>query len=170
MDWTTIRRETACCFTGHRPNKLPGGYVMDETALAPLRRRLRRAVWEAVDAGYRDFLCGMALGVDTMAAQEVLALREIRPELRLIAVIPCPGQARRWRPEDQYRYRELLNRADGCYTAGPSYTPYAMGARNLWMVEHASRLIAVTDGSPGGTANTIRLAEDHGLTIIRIPV
>lgn len=168
MDLNTIRRETACCFTGHRPDKLPGGYAMDEALLAPLRRKLRLAIEEAVEAGCRDFLCGMALGADTLAAQEVLALRDARPELRLIAAIPCPGQAERWRPADRRRYQELLDRADGCYTACPAYTPYAMGARNLWMVEHASRLIAVTDGSPGGTANTLRMAEDRRLIIVRI--
>ena len=168
MDWTSIRREAACCFTGHRPDKLPGGYAMNEALLAPLRQRLRRAIQEAVDTDYRDFLCGMALGADTLAAQEVLALRDVQPELRLIAAIPCPDQAKRWKPQDQRRYRDLLDRADGCYTACPSYTPYAMGARNLWMVEHASRIIAVTDGSPGGTANTLRMAEDRRLTIVRI--
>lgn len=168
MDLSTIRREAACCFTGHRPDKLPGGYTMNETLLAPLRRQLRLAIEEAVEAGCRDFLCGMALGADTLAAQEVLALRDDRPELRLIAAIPCPGQAGRWSIADRRRYQDLLEQADGRYTACPTYTPYAMGARNLWMVEHASRLIAVTDGSPGGTANTIRMAEDRGLVIVRI--
>ena len=47
----------------------------------------------------------------------------------------------------------------------PAYTPYAMHARNRWMVEHTSRLIAIFDGSPGGTAHTVRLAEARGLDI-----
>ena len=43
-----------------------------------------------------------------------------------------------------------------------------MNGRNLWMVEHASRLIAVFDGSTGGTANTVRRAEEHRLSIIKL--
>ena len=43
-----------------------------------------------------------------------------------------------------------------------------MNGRNLWMTEHASRLIAVFDGSAGGTANTVRYAEERGLTVVRI--
>lgn len=40
--------------------------------------------------GYRDFVCGMALGADTLAAEEVLAMRERRPAVRLIAALPVP--------------------------------------------------------------------------------
>ena len=40
-----------------------------------------------------------------------------------------------------------------------------MHARNRWMVEHTSRLIAIFDGSPGGTAHTVRLPETRGLDI-----
>ena len=40
-----------------------------------------------------------------------------------------------------------------------------MHVRNRWMVEHTSRLIAIFDGSQGGTAQTVRLAETQGLDI-----
>ena len=54
------------------------------------------------------------------------------------------------------------------FVACDRYTPYCMNGRNLWMVEHATRLIAVFDGSPGGTANTVRHAAEHGLSIVRL--
>lgn len=107
----------------------------------------------------------MALGADTLAAEEVLAMRECRPAVRLIAALPCPGQEARWPLADKERYRALLAQADLCVTACPAYTPYAMHARNRWMVEHTSRLIAIFDGSPGGTAHTVRLAEAPGAWI-----
>ncbi len=165
MENAEIRREIACSFTGHRPERLPGGYAAWDSPASPLRPWIRRAVEEAAADGYRDFICGMALGADTLAAEEVLGLRERLEGIRLIAAVPCPEQADRWRQPDRMRYRRLLRLADWMYTASPVYTPYAMHLRNRWMVEHASRLIAIFDGSPGGTAHTVRLAEKQGLDI-----
>lgn len=170
MDFLSNNRATTCCFTGHRPDKLPSGYAQDETAVAPLKETLRSAIRGAVADGYRTFLSGMALGVDTWAAEEVLALRDSGCEIRLIAALPCPRQDAHWRESDRRRYRRLLERADDVHVLCEHYTPYCMGARNLWMVEHSSLLIAVFDGSKGGTANTIAHAERLGIRIVRIPL
>ena len=40
--------------------------------------------------------------------------------------------------------------------------------RNRYMVEHANILLTVFDGSPGGTAATVRYARSRGLQIISI--
>ena len=165
MQLSMLRRETACCFTGHRPDKLYAGFEGDHS---PLRHALHAAILQAYSEGYDTFISGMALGVDTLAAEEVLALREAGTPLRLIAACPCPNQDSRWPPAHRARYRHLLEQADATHTLCDSYTPYCMGARNLWMVEHSRRLIAVFDGTPGGTANTLRLAEEHGLEIVRL--
>jgi uncharacterized phage-like protein YoqJ len=34
-----------------------------------------------------------------------------------------------------------------------------MQARNEWMVDNSNAMIAVWDGSPGGTANTVKYAQ-----------
>ena len=164
-----FRRETACCLSGHRPGELPGGYPAWHSSASPLRGRIRTALEEAYGDGYRDFVCGMALGADTLAAEEVLAMRGTRPDVHLIAAVPCPGQETRWPPADRARYRSLLRMADGRLTISPAYAPYVMHVRNRWMVEHTARLIAVFNGSPGGTAYTVRLAEKQGLEIRLIP-
>lgn len=156
-----ICRATACCFTGHRPDKLPA----DEK---PLRACLRQLIHAAAADGIRDFLCGMALGADRLATEEVLALKKSGAPVRLIAALPCPQQAARWSPADRQRYAQLLAQTDGQYVACEQYTPYCMNARNLWMVEHASRVIAVFDGSSGGTANTLRRAREQQLDILLI--
>ena len=165
MQLTDIRRETACCFTGHRPGKLPGGYSGDHSRL---RLALREAINRTQQEGFDTFISGMALGCDTWAAEEVLAMRAAGKPVRLVAARPCPGQERRWSPDDRARYRRLMEQADAIYTACDAYTPYCMGARNLWMVEQASRLIALFDGTPGGTANTVKLAQERRLEIVRL--
>ncbi len=169
MEWLRLEPSETCCFTGHRPDKLPSGYRREEQVLAPLRAALRQAAFSAAADGFRTFLCGMALGADTLAAEETLALRREGLPIRLIAALPCRGQEMRWPAADRERYRRLLEQADDVQVMCGRYTAYCMNARNRWMVENAGRVIAVFDGSPGGTANTVEMARRFGREIVIIP-
>ena len=156
----SLDSRTACAFTGHRPDKLPA-------SLISLRAALRETILAAVECGYRDFISGMAMGVDMLAAEEVLALREKYP-LRLIAALPYRGQGDHFPADQRRRHRQILARADLAQCICDSYTPYCMNGRNRWMVENAGRLIAVFDGSPGGTANTVATARQFMREIVVI--
>lgn len=48
------------------------------------------------------------------------------------------------------------------------YTDGCMLRRNRYMVEHADILMTVFDGSPGGTAATVRYAKSRGLRLITL--
>jgi uncharacterized phage-like protein YoqJ len=43
-----------------------------------------------------------------------------------------------------------------------------MQDRNIWMVDHCDALIAVWDGTSGGTANCVRYAQKVGKPIVFI--
>ena len=163
-----FRRETACCFSGHRPGRLPGGYAGWHAAGSPLRYWIRCALDEAYADGYRDFVCGMALGADTLAAEEVLALRERHPSVRLIAAIPCPGQETRWTPPDRSRYRSLLARADWQITLCPAYAPYAMHVRNRWMVEHCTHLVAYVTHPASNAGKVVEWGRIQGKRVVEL--
>ena len=49
-------RQESCCFTGHRPAKLPWRYNEEDTRCLALKRRLAAAVVTAYEEGYRHFL------------------------------------------------------------------------------------------------------------------
>lgn len=153
-------RRTSCCFTGHRPVKLA----------APekeIRQWLEQQIDRAVSDGYRIFITGCAMGVDLWAGQIVLKKKEKYPYLRLIAANPWPEMAERWDPGWKEQYRELLRRADQVVTISSHYSKCVYKLRNIWMVDHSSRLIAYYNGSPGGTKNTILYAEKCGLEVVR---
>ena len=57
-------RQSACCFTGHRPGKLPWRYNEEDLRCVLLKARIADAVEAAYQEGFRHFLCGMALGCD----------------------------------------------------------------------------------------------------------
>ena len=73
-------RQISCCFTGHRPGKLPWRYHEAAPACLSLKRRIANAAEAAYEEGYRHFLCGMALGCDLYFCEAALALRERFPE------------------------------------------------------------------------------------------
>ena len=85
-----------CCFSGHRPAKLPWGENEQDPRCAALKLELSARLEGILELGYRHFLCGMAAGCDLYFAEAVLALREWYPDLVLEAAVPCDGQADGW--------------------------------------------------------------------------
>ena len=157
-----------CTFTGHRPTKL--GIKSEKDHLcADIKLGLKREIAIACELGYRNFITGMALGTDTWAAQEVLRFRYIyglRGEtLKLFAAVPFDGQELQWTMEQQKRYQQILSNCDGVFYVCSSANSSAYMARNIYMIDHASRLIAVSNGSSGGTLRTINAAIEQKLEI-----
>lgn len=162
-------RPVSCCFSGHRPGKLPWGNREDDARCLCLKERLYDAILTAYDEGYRHFICGMAQGCDLYFCEAVLRLREEHPEMSLEAAIPCPTQADGWSRAQRERYQRLLAQCDYETMVQEAYTPDCMQRRNRYMVDHASLLIAMHDGVPGGTRRTIEYAMRRGLDIVDIP-
>ena len=151
-------RQHRCCFTGHRPQKLtrPELDIQDE---------LEAEIQSAIQSGYTTFITGMAYGVDIWAGEIVVRLRQDNPKIKLIATIPFPGFESRWSRDWKRRYLELLDKADLVRCISSGYRPSAYQARNEWMVDHASRVIAVYNGCSSGTKNTIDYARSKGIPV-----
>lgn len=145
-------RQESCCFTGHRPAKLPWGYNERDPRCVRLKERIADAVLLAYQEGYRHFLCGMAQGCDLYFCEAVLALRERYPEVTVEAAIPCPTQADAWPEAERDRYRELVARCDMETMVSDTYSSTCMQRRDRYMVDHAMLLIAAFDGTPAGPA------------------
>ena len=147
-----LEREITCCFTGHRPDKLPWGDWENAPACQDLKRRLNQAVESAYAHGYRHFICGMARGADFYFAAALEAAR------------PCETQSNSWPEGDRRRYQAILDQCDLETLVQHHYDRGCMMRRNRYMVDRSSRIIAVYDGVPkGGTAQTLAYAMRRGL-------
>jgi nucleoside 2-deoxyribosyltransferase len=60
---------------------------------------------------------------------------------------------------------EVILVSDGTY---PELGAKCMQDRNIWMVDHCDALIAVWDGTSGGTANCVGYAKRVGKPIVYI--
>ena len=159
-----MERESTCCFTGHRPDKLPWGEQENDPRCLALKRRLAECLEKAVQKGCRHFICGMARGADLYFAQAVLALRVRHPEVTLEGARPCESQADSWPEAERRRYHEILDQCNYETLVQRRYDRGCMARRNRYMVDHAARIIAVYDGVPrGGTAQTLLYAMRQGL-------
>ena len=155
-------------FTGYRPQKLPFRSENDQQC-EDLKSRIYAEIERLYAHGAEEYYTGMALGVDIWCAEAVLHLKALHPEVKLIAVLPCRGQEKKWNPADQRRYRWILDRCDCVECLSEEYTRDCMFARNRALVEKCDLLVAVYDGKPGGTKHTVDLAARFGKKIIVIP-
>lgn len=160
--------EKTCCFTGHRPDKLPWGEDESDPRCLRLKRAIAQAVEDAYVSRYRRFITGMARGGDLYFAEAVLALREARGDVSLEAAVPCPTQADGWPEEDRARWRRLLEACDLETMVQDHYTPGCMLRRNRYMVDHSALVIAVYDGAGGGTRRTLEYALRQGVPFVDI--
>ena len=166
MESLLHRNKNACCFTGHRPEGLPDG-GRDETAgMILLRSRLMRAVIEAADEGVADFYAGGARGFDLLAADAVLFLKRERPELRLHLALPSKTVHLRFPAGDRKRFEQHLAAAEDVYYASDhEISAVTFHARDRYMVDASSRVIAYLSKRSGGTFYTVQYAMRSGLSV-----
>ena len=147
-------------FTGHRPNKL-GGYDYQSTKNQEIYSKMRAAVEQLKPS---RIITGMALGVDTMAADIAYML-----DIPFTAAIPFKGQELKWHKESQELYHQILKAADKIVIVSEGgYSAYKMQVRNQWMVDNCTHLIAVWDGTTGGTGNCVAYTEGIGKPVTYI--
>ena len=155
------KRQRRCCFTGHRPNKLD----YSENEIKPL---LETAIDDSISDGYITFITGMAEGVDIWAAEIVLEKKKHNTALHLICAIPHPGFENKRNEYEKERYMHILQGADYTRTVSDHYFRACYQRRNEFMVDHSSLVIAVWNGAPSGTQNTIDYAKKRGVKAINI--
>ena len=155
-------RRHRCCFTGHRPERLR---MSESEAVFSLKEEIRTAIAD----GFQTFISGVARGVDLWTAEVVLSLRDEGATVRLICASPYRGVESRWSREWQERYRRVMEQADLVRFICPGYSRDCFQRRNEWMVNHSVRVIAVYNGQPSGTRNTIEYARRCGVPVILLP-
>jgi len=134
--------------TGHRPDKL-GGYS------SLIARELQKLAEKELFRLRPDMvIIGMAQGWD-----QALGWAAKAQHIPFRAYIPFVGQENVWPEEVQDRYRDLLSYADQMVVCSPGgYSAAKMQTRNMRMVDDCTDVLALWDGTPGGTANCVSYA------------
>lgn len=144
-------KENCCCFTGHRPEKL-------NISEAEVKKLLFNAVEDAIEQGYTTFITGLAKGFDTWAGETVCELSKSHPAVKLVCALPYPDFAK--------NAPHLVEKAALVHTVSEKYSVFSYQKRNKWMVDNSSLVIALFNGSKGGTENTLNYAKEKGAEIV----
>lgn len=156
-----------CCFTGHRPQKL--GYGENSIQCDELKNRLEELIIELIEKeDVTHFISGVALGVDTYAANIVLNLKTRYPDITLECAIPCENQAEKWNERDRDVYYDLISKCDKETLLQQKYSSDCMRKRNEYMVDNSDYVIAVWNGKPSGTGNTVKYARKNNKMVLLV--
>ncbi len=148
-----------CCFTGHR--------MIRNSEKKELQEKLDSTVDALITRGIKRFICGGALGFDTMAAQTVIRKKQMH-NITLELAIPCRDQSARWSQKQKDVYDSIIAQADKCTYLFDKYITGCMHFRDAFMVDNSDILVAHYCGKPGGTQYTYLYAENRGLEVINI--
>jgi uncharacterized phage-like protein YoqJ len=139
--------------TGHRPEKINNWtFVEYQIALALRDNRITLMIQ------------GMAAGVDLRSARVAFAER-----IPFVAARPWAGHTPR--VADRIDYYKAITHAQRVVDVDPSEDypgSWVYQKRNEWMVDNADMVIAVWDGTSGGTANCVKYAQKQGVAVWRI--
>lgn len=152
------------CGTGHRPDKL-GGYSPE--VFEELKSLAHMYLCTATDL--KEVVSGGALGWDQALAAAALDLK-----IPLTLALPFPGFEDRWPDSSKVFLYSLMSRAGSevstnvVFVCEGPYAGWKMQKRNQWMVDRADKVLALWNGSTGGTANCIAYANKVGKPIINL--
>lgn len=144
--------------TGHRPDKL-GGY----------NDKVKSKLVYLAEVGLKmnepyGVISGMALGWD-----QALAIAAIELGIPLLAALPFKNQDCKWPDRSRKEYKNILSKADKIVIVSDGeYSASKMQKRNKWMVDNCDLLLALWNGSFGGTANCIEYANSVNRKIINM--
>ncbi len=86
-----------------------------------------------------------------------------------IAAVPFLGQESCWPKQTKDKYFDLLSKAESkVIVCEGNYAAWKMQKRNQYMVDNSDILIAVYDGTSGGTQNCVNYANTKTKQIIFI--
>jgi len=140
--------------TGHRPSKLVFEGVKNYSE-EQFKFLTKLAEHSFIKLQPTKVISGMALGWDMAVAQAA-----INQSIPFVAAVPFKGQEKQWPQSSQNQFNSLLSRAsETVLVSEGSYEPWKMQIRNQYLVDHCDLLVALWDGSKGGTGNCIEYAK-----------
>ncbi len=140
--------ENCCAFTGHR--KIEDNF--DYSSFIEF-------ITSFLSDGVNTFYCGMAMGFDLIAAEAVLQVKKDRPDVKLIACVPCKNQDKYYPQADKLRYAAIIESCDEVIVLHDHYYNGCMLLRDRFMVDNCGSVIAYyRNNDGGGTAYTVSYA------------
>lgn len=150
----------SCCLCGHKriPDKEPES----------LSYQIKDIVGLLIDSGVTTFLTGATIGFDTLAAQAVLEMKGIYPQIRLVIIATCPNPTRGFPECDKKIYDQIFSRADEVVYTSKYYYSGCVQKRNRTLVNMSGYCLCYLTDNKGETHTTVTYARRMGLKVLNL--
>ena len=170
------------CITGHRASRIaPYGNnpVYRNITYSAVKLMLYRYIDMAIEAGYENFISGLANGTDLWSAEYVLMKKRRNDRIKLTAVMPFLRHAEFMSENEIFKLADVERKADCLLTVNTNpdivygknssagFSKNLYRDRNYYMVDNSSAVIAFLDNSIkySGTFQTVNYAYKNGRRI-----
>lgn len=162
-------KKLVVCGTGHRPDKLGNSWSIE----SPISRSIQKEVysWLKYILEHTDHLhviAGGALGFDTHLALATLKLKQEVDNVALEIAVPHKNFNGKWSVDDKEVFELIASMSDEVHyvSTNSEFSLNDLELRNRYMVRKSDIVLALWDGSNGGTYNAFTFAERNNKPII----
>lgn len=157
---TNFEKESTCCFTGSRSLKKEDYQNISEL--------VKKEVVSLYQKGITNFICGGALGFDTIAAITVINLKTVCPDIKLHLALPCQNHFSMWSDSEIAQFKTISKHSDSIKYVSQQYQKYCMFKRNRYMIDNSAHCISYSTKSKGGTAYTVNYANQKNIPVTEL--
>lgn len=170
------------CITGHRAGRIApykNNPAYSGITYSAIKLMLYRYIDMAVEAGYENFISGLAGGTDLWSAEYILMKKRRNDRIKLAAVMPFLRHFEFMSENEVFMLANVERKADYLLTVNTNpdivygknssagFSKNLYRDRNYFMVDHSSAVIAFMDKGlrHSGTFQTVNYAYRNGLRI-----
>ena len=160
------------CGTGHRPDKLGNSWsIFSKNAKIVQRNTYEWLLMLLENSDSLHVISGAALGFDTHLALATLKLKQQGYNITLEMAIPHVDFNNKWSQDDKDILSLITSVSDEITYVSQNkvFSPTTdLEGRNRYMIRKSDIVIALWDGSNGGTRNAFHFADRNNKPIIWI--
>jgi uncharacterized phage-like protein YoqJ len=153
--------------TGYKSHEL-GIFKENHEGVYYIKKALLQRLSSFIEEGLEWVIVSGQTGVEMWAAEVVISLKEIFPDLKLAVITPFLEQEKSWNEVRQEQYEEILIHADyvDSVTKRPYENPGQLKAKNIFLVSKTEGMLILFDeekeGSPKYYLEAAKQKQERG--------
>ncbi len=157
----------SCCFIGmHLRNLI---FIFDEDVVQCIR--LKQIMFGYIFDLIKqhpdiNFISDMSLGFGIYAAEIVLSLKPVYPDITLVCALPYEEQAAHWTENQRNKYFGIIEKCDTEVILQKHYTGICMEMNHKNMIDHSGFVLSLRNGK--NTEKVLQYAESKNRQITLI--
>ena len=160
--------------TGYRAQEL-GIFNDKHPGIAVIKKALYDQLYQLCNEGLEWVVISGQLGVESWAAETVLALKKEFPDLKYSVITPFLEQEKNWNEQRQAQYLHMINNADfvTSVTKRPYEAPWQFIEKDKFIINNTDGMLLIYDEDNEGSPKYIlklveKYMEQNEYELIRI--